>query len=283
VEVASRLLFELVIPQGAEVVGTYLADFYAGTPAVTRNADGRLEVFATDLAGAVWHARQNADSSFPEPTLLANNLVGNGELAAVTMADGRLQVFATDATGRILQLWQAVMPDGSVVWSTLGFWPITTTFRAGRGIAAAVLPDGRVELFGADATGRVFHTWQSAPNGTNQWVATGFTEVVAGTPVRATRGIAATNELDGRVSLFVADVWGSVLHTWQNSKNGVSDWSSLGYWPVTGVWTPGGLSANKGMDAKVSVYAINQDLMTEKRATETTANAPNAMAPFSPI
>ncbi|MEU7973012.1 beta-galactosidase trimerization domain-containing protein, partial [Micromonospora sp. NPDC049089] len=30
------MLFELVIPQGAQVVGTYQADFYAGTPAVTR-------------------------------------------------------------------------------------------------------------------------------------------------------------------------------------------------------------------------------------------------------
>ncbi|MEU8663066.1 beta-galactosidase [Actinoplanes philippinensis] len=36
----SRLLFELVIPQGAEVVGTYRADFYAGTAAVTRNTYG---------------------------------------------------------------------------------------------------------------------------------------------------------------------------------------------------------------------------------------------------
>ena len=40
-EVESRLLFELVIPRGAEVVGTYGADFYAGTPAVTRNRFGR--------------------------------------------------------------------------------------------------------------------------------------------------------------------------------------------------------------------------------------------------
>lgn len=33
-------VFELVIPQGAEIVGTYRADFYAGTPAVTRNTFG---------------------------------------------------------------------------------------------------------------------------------------------------------------------------------------------------------------------------------------------------
>jgi len=40
-EVDARLVFELVIPQGAEVLGTYQADFYAGTPAVTRNEFGR--------------------------------------------------------------------------------------------------------------------------------------------------------------------------------------------------------------------------------------------------
>jgi beta-galactosidase len=43
---ASRLLFELVIPQGAEVVGTYGSDFYAGTAAVTRNDVG---------AGHAWY------------------------------------------------------------------------------------------------------------------------------------------------------------------------------------------------------------------------------------
>ncbi|MFC4070605.1 beta-galactosidase [Actinoplanes subglobosus] len=42
----SRLLFELVIPQGAEVVGTYRSDFYAGTAAVTRNTHG---------AGHAWY------------------------------------------------------------------------------------------------------------------------------------------------------------------------------------------------------------------------------------
>jgi beta-galactosidase len=33
----ASLVFELLVPQGAEVVGTYGADFYAGTAAVTRN------------------------------------------------------------------------------------------------------------------------------------------------------------------------------------------------------------------------------------------------------
>jgi len=51
-EVESRLLFELVITQGAEVIGEYRADFYAGTPAVTRNAFG---------AGAGWYVGAGLD------------------------------------------------------------------------------------------------------------------------------------------------------------------------------------------------------------------------------
>ncbi|HEV2344477.1 MAG TPA: beta-galactosidase [Actinocrinis sp.] len=51
-EVEARLVFELVIPQGAEAVGTYRADFYAGTPAVTRNTFG---------AGHGWYVAAGLD------------------------------------------------------------------------------------------------------------------------------------------------------------------------------------------------------------------------------
>ncbi|HEY9521987.1 MAG TPA: beta-galactosidase, partial [Thermopolyspora sp.] len=62
VEVESRLVFELVIPVGAEVIGTYQADFYAGTPAVTRNAfgpgHGWYVAAALDQQGVSWVIRQ---------------------------------------------------------------------------------------------------------------------------------------------------------------------------------------------------------------------------------
>ncbi|MEJ3746163.1 beta-galactosidase [Actinomycetes bacterium KLBMP 9797] len=61
-DVAARLLFELVIPQGAEVVGTYQDDFYAGTPAVTRNAFGAghgwYVAAGLDQDGVGWVVRQ---------------------------------------------------------------------------------------------------------------------------------------------------------------------------------------------------------------------------------
>ncbi|WP_129668366.1 beta-galactosidase [Phytoactinopolyspora endophytica] len=48
-----RLIFEVVIPQGAEVMGTYGADFYAGTPAVTRNRVGD--------GGEAWYVATSLD------------------------------------------------------------------------------------------------------------------------------------------------------------------------------------------------------------------------------
>lgn len=51
----AQLLFELVIPEGAEIVGTYTGDFYAGTAAVTRHAFGSGDAWyvgtALDQAG----------------------------------------------------------------------------------------------------------------------------------------------------------------------------------------------------------------------------------------
>ncbi|WP_433533026.1 beta-galactosidase [Micromonospora sp. CA-263727] len=64
-EVPARLVFELVIPAGAEVVGSYRADFYAGTPAVTRNSYGAGHGWyvgtALEQPGVSWVVRQVLD------------------------------------------------------------------------------------------------------------------------------------------------------------------------------------------------------------------------------
>ncbi|MEV0272730.1 beta-galactosidase [Hamadaea sp. NPDC050747] len=61
----ARLLFELVLPEDAEVVGVYEADWYAGTPAVTRNAFGDGHGWyvgaGLDQGGVSWVVRQVLD------------------------------------------------------------------------------------------------------------------------------------------------------------------------------------------------------------------------------
>ncbi|WP_031515969.1 beta-galactosidase [Streptomyces sp. NRRL F-5123] len=67
VESAARLVFELVIPQGADAVGSYQADFYAGTPAVTRNTFGSghgwYVAAGLDQPGVDWVVRQVLDTA----------------------------------------------------------------------------------------------------------------------------------------------------------------------------------------------------------------------------
>ncbi|GAA1959871.1 beta-galactosidase [Catenulispora subtropica] len=62
IEVASQLFFEIVIPDTAETIGTYGADFYAGTPAVTRNTFGAGHAWyigaGLEQAGVSWVMRR---------------------------------------------------------------------------------------------------------------------------------------------------------------------------------------------------------------------------------
>jgi beta-galactosidase len=61
----ASLVFEVLLPEGAEVIGTYGAEFYAGTPAVTRNrqGDGEAWYVATGLddVGVEWVVRRVLD------------------------------------------------------------------------------------------------------------------------------------------------------------------------------------------------------------------------------
>jgi len=91
----ASLVFEVLVPQGAEVVGTYGADFYAGRPAVTRHrGPGGGEAWylgtALDDAGTAWVVRR---------ALARHGLVGpyadaeDVELAVREGADGERTAF----------------------------------------------------------------------------------------------------------------------------------------------------------------------------------------------
>jgi photosystem II stability/assembly factor-like uncharacterized protein len=106
-------------------LGTPPAVAALGQPVVAQNADGRLEVFASELNGSVWHLWQTApsagwsgwDNLGGEPT----NDVGIGQ-----NADGRLEIFAEAraATGPhpLWHRWQ-VAPGGP--WSVSEDWEQT--------------------------------------------------------------------------------------------------------------------------------------------------------------
>ena len=262
------------------------AQRWRGTPAAAVNPDRTLEVFAVnDANGLVYHARQQADGAFPAMTLLSGTVVSNGELAAAVNADGRLEVFAADAAGVVYRLAQTT-PGTWAPSATAAFAAVypSTAFRSPNGLAAATNADGRIELFAVDAAGQVFHTGQNQANGTTGWSPYGFWPLVDGSSFRASRGIAAVTNLDGRIEVFATDGWGQVLHTWQASPNGITGTSPLGFWPLAPPGsTTGGISAVRTGDGRVQVVAVAPDRVQERTSIQSTPGAPLTMTPLEPL
>ena len=90
-------------------------------PAVTRNADGRLEVFARDGNGIIWHKWQTGPNNGWSEQWSSLGSIGPviGGLAISPNADGRLEVFVV-SNGAVWHKWQTGPNNGwSEQWSSL--------------------------------------------------------------------------------------------------------------------------------------------------------------------
>src|SRR5919198_1109185 len=116
----------------------------AGSPAVGRNADGRLEVFVSGNTGALSHIWQDpatatgwsgwADLGAPPGVSLEAPTVGEN-------ADGRLEVFALEIDGALWHAWQdPASPTGWSGWDSPGGAPARAGGVGGHG-------DGGVATF----------------------------------------------------------------------------------------------------------------------------------------
>lgn len=144
----------------------------AGLPApvIRRNADGRLEIFAAGLGGALWHRWQPAAGQGPWSAWASRGRPGTGEslltpLAVARSGDGRLQAFGvslrTAPGGGLVSdcrhIWQTSANDGWSNWGGLGSPPA----RSVQWMCAVERQDGRLELFAHTAEDRaVWHNVQ---------------------------------------------------------------------------------------------------------------------------
>jgi hypothetical protein len=154
-----------------------------GTPALGRNADGRLELFGLTADGAMWHQWQKTpggswskwfSSGRPDGVELGYSLV------VASNADGRLEAFAGGTLSggdadhqEIWHIWQT-QPNGSwSAWRRLGR-PGGGIGSMGACLAVSASDDGRLEAFAAAADGNLWHTWQTTPNGAwSAWLSHG--------------------------------------------------------------------------------------------------------------
>ncbi|WP_181150204.1 hypothetical protein [Photorhabdus hindustanensis] len=88
-------------------------------PAVSRNLDGRLEVFVRGADKALWHIWQTApNSGWSGWQSLGHTITSNP--AVYINADGRLEVFARSTDNALWHIWQKVASGSWSSWASLG-------------------------------------------------------------------------------------------------------------------------------------------------------------------
>ena len=190
-----------------------------GAPAVASNGDGRLEVFAFAVDGALWHIRQTAWSSNSWSEWSPMNAGGGWPAVAAPSGDGRLELFV--AGNGLLHASQTSWSNGWSQWTSFELPPPPEPGFYGPGIAPNA--DGRLEVFIANsALWRLEQT--SWSNGWSDWLPH---EAPAGRYVVGP--VAAARTGDGRVEVFVVDDQGTLWNIRQTAVNGPwSGWNSFG-------------------------------------------------------
>ena len=182
--------------------GTALSNLATSRIAVGRNADGRLEVFAAGLDGAIWHTWQTApNDGWPAPGAWSSRGRPQGVRLSTpsvgTDAHGRLQLVAGGDDGRIYHTSQVAPNDGwTGAWSSLGRPSNGSLSDPEVGKHAG----GRVEIFARGSDGGVWHVGQMLPN--HAWPAAGSWHAFPALGTAAPGLLEAANNADGRLEVF---------------------------------------------------------------------------------
>ena len=132
-----------------------LGGILTSKPAVGRNADGRLEVFARGTDNALYHIWQTApNNGWSDWGGLGGILVADP--AVGQNADGRLEVFARGTDNALYHIWQTAPNNGWSDWGGLGGILVADP-------AVGQNADGRLEAFGTGTDGALYHTFGRPP------------------------------------------------------------------------------------------------------------------------
>jgi hypothetical protein len=224
-------------------------DQFLGSPAISRNADGRLEAFVRVglmSVGVLWHVWQTAAGGGWSAWDNLGGTIGPHVVLAAPNDDGRLQVFSVSPAGTLQHIWQTSPNAGWSAWDDLGAPPGVSLTA---GLAVGQNLDGRLEAFAVASDDALWHVWQLTPNGGwSNW------DNLGSPPGLSLGELAVGHNQDGRLEVFViAD--NTLWHLWQTAPGaGWSSWSSLG--------TPAGIASlasptvGRNTDGRLEVFTF---------------------------
>ncbi|MFI6133304.1 hypothetical protein [Micromonospora sp. NPDC051141] len=179
-------------------------------------------------------------SSYPTSRAVLASLRGPGpangsSIAAAAGGDGLVRLCGASIHDSVH--CRAQQQPGSATWNA---W--SQLDGQLRSMAVEKNDDGRLELFGVNKEGTLWHRWQTT-SGWSAWASLGgpFTSV------------AVARNGAGRLELFATNQDSQVSHRWQNTRNTTSDWSN---WSTLGM-TARFVAAEANGDGRVEVFALN--------------------------
>jgi pimeloyl-ACP methyl ester carboxylesterase len=93
---------------------------FVGAPVLAQNRDGRLEIFARDRSGVMYHIWETAPDRWHDTWEAIGSGGVTGDAAVALTVDGRLEIFACSSRRELVHAWQTE-PNGSFTgWSSLG-------------------------------------------------------------------------------------------------------------------------------------------------------------------
>lgn len=159
-----------IIPNapGAVVTATppHMIHVFAGTPAITRNAAGELEIFARSSDHRLWYASQKTPGgAWTTWQLVGSGFISTNDPAVGQDRNGHLVLWDSGANG---DLWVNLQNATTQDWTT---WQSPQDGLSFVGTPAVIREaDGRLEVFAISSKGDFWHAAQKAPGGDwNAW------------------------------------------------------------------------------------------------------------------
>ena len=184
---------------------------------MTRNLDGRLQVFYKGADNAVYYFVQTAAGATTWTGPISLGGAGTSNPVAIANSDGRLEVFLKGTDNGIYHQWQTT-PGGST-WS--GWVPLGGSAAGDPAVARNT--NGKLQAIyrGSD---NLLYTFAQTSAGSTSWTTpVSFAGTLLSDP-------AVGVNADGRLEAFAARTDNSLYHIWQTSAGSTtwSGWFSLG-------------------------------------------------------
>lgn len=219
-----------------------------GGSAVARNQDNTLQVFVP-TSGDVYWSQQHSPGGGPWTAwtdMTGSAGLGLTNLVAGNNADGSLSVFGLNSNGVIYAISENAPEIGwASSWTPLNSGSGEPTIKPGYVVARNL--DGRLELFGADSSGNVWHSWEKTTGaGWSSW------QELSGVQLNAQ--LAVARNLAGELQVFGVDSSGNV---WTNPQTSPGGGWNTNWTEITGKTLKPGIVIGQNKDGRLVLFGVS--------------------------